>query len=159
MLQYATPRRICLSAIEVRILLITHGGYSAVGCQAGPTAVEDEQQIRPAVLWRPDGWGMSDNTDHNAISAAKTGLGRLWAAILHDPHLPVRRTYGGQMGNSEVSHLNLSAGRYRHPGIVHMDKAARCHHHFFAAATDAYSISLRNDSAVRLASLSPGIAC
>jgi 2,3-bisphosphoglycerate-independent phosphoglycerate mutase len=62
-----------------------------------------------------DGWGYRDATDGNAVAAAKTPvMDSLWGAY---PHALVR-TSGkdvglpdGQMGNSEVGHLNIGAGR------------------------------------------------
>jgi 2,3-bisphosphoglycerate-independent phosphoglycerate mutase len=62
-----------------------------------------------------DGWGWSENTADNAIRQAKTpNFDRLWNA---GPHAFLR-TSGedvglpdGQMGNSEVGHLNIGAGR------------------------------------------------
>jgi 2,3-bisphosphoglycerate-independent phosphoglycerate mutase len=62
-----------------------------------------------------DGWGWRDETTDNAVRLARTpAFDRLWAsgphAFLHtsgrDVGLPP-----GQMGNSEVGHLNIGAGR------------------------------------------------
>ena len=61
-----------------------------------------------------DGWGWRDDPADNAIRQAKTPtFDRLW----HGPH-GFLRTSGndvglpdGQMGNSEVGHLNIGAGR------------------------------------------------
>jgi 2,3-bisphosphoglycerate-independent phosphoglycerate mutase len=62
-----------------------------------------------------DGWGWRDETADNAIRQAKTPtFDRLWHAgphgflrtSGHDVGLP-----DGQMGNSEVGHLNIGAGR------------------------------------------------
>jgi 2,3-bisphosphoglycerate-independent phosphoglycerate mutase len=62
-----------------------------------------------------DGWGASDIATDNAVKLARTpNFDRLWAA---NPH-GFLRTSGldvglpdGQMGNSEVGHLNIGAGR------------------------------------------------
>jgi 2,3-bisphosphoglycerate-independent phosphoglycerate mutase len=71
--------------------------------------------VRPVVLLVLDGWGYSDSPDFNAIAAAQTPVwDRLWQTCPHtligtsgaDVGLP-----DGQMGNSEVGHLNLGAGR------------------------------------------------
>ncbi len=70
---------------------------------------------KPAILLVLDGWGYSESDDFNAIRAAKTPVwDRLWQECPHtligtsgsDVGLPE-----GQMGNSEVGHLNLGAGR------------------------------------------------
>lgn len=70
---------------------------------------------RPVMLMILDGWGWSEDPSNNAVALAETQhFDRLWAASPHtllktsglDVGLP-----GGQMGNSEVGHLNLGAGR------------------------------------------------
>ncbi|MGH8581535.1 MAG: 2,3-bisphosphoglycerate-independent phosphoglycerate mutase [Gammaproteobacteria bacterium] len=70
---------------------------------------------RPLILIILDGWGASDNTEYNAIHAAhKPVWDDLWALHPHgylrcsgvDVGLPDR-----QMGNSEVGHMHLGAGR------------------------------------------------
>jgi len=74
----------------------------------------------PVALVILDGWGISDKTDNNAVSLAETPcLDRLLktyptckiGASGRDVGLP-----DGQMGNSEVGHLNIGAGR-----IVYQD--------------------------------------
>ena len=70
---------------------------------------------RPAMLMILDGWGWRDDAGDNAIRQARTpNFDRLWDA---GPHAFLR-TSGedvglpdGQMGNSEVGHLNIGAGR------------------------------------------------
>jgi 2,3-bisphosphoglycerate-independent phosphoglycerate mutase len=73
------------------------------------------QQRRPVMLVILDGWGWRDDPADNAIRQAKTPtFDRLWQngphGFLHtcgnDVGLP-----DGQMGNSEVGHLNIGAGR------------------------------------------------
>lgn len=70
---------------------------------------------RPYVLIILDGWGYSEDAEGNAIAKANTPTwDKLWqnnphtliSASGHDVGLP-----DGQMGNSEVGHLNLGAGR------------------------------------------------
>jgi 2,3-bisphosphoglycerate-independent phosphoglycerate mutase len=69
----------------------------------------------PYVLVILDGWGHREETDYNAIANADTpNWDALWASRPHtlisgsgmDVGLPE-----GQMGNSEVGHMNLGAGR------------------------------------------------
>lgn len=70
---------------------------------------------RPVMLTILDGWGWRDDETANAVRLADTpNFDRLWAS---SPHAFLR-TSGldvglppGQMGNSEVGHLNLGAGR------------------------------------------------
>ncbi len=70
---------------------------------------------RPVMLMILDGWGWREDAQSNAIKLAKTPyFDRFWASCPHsflrtsglDVGLPA-----GQMGNSEVGHLNLGAGR------------------------------------------------
>jgi 2,3-bisphosphoglycerate-independent phosphoglycerate mutase len=73
------------------------------------------QKRRPVMLAILDGWGWRDDPADNAVRQARTPtFDRLWDtcphAFLHtsgkDVGLPP-----GQMGNSEVGHLNIGAGR------------------------------------------------
>ena len=73
------------------------------------------QKRRPVMLVVLDGWGWRDDKADNAIRQAKTpNFDRLWNS---GPHAFLRtdgREVGlppGQMGNSEVGHLNIGAGR------------------------------------------------
>jgi 2,3-bisphosphoglycerate-independent phosphoglycerate mutase len=70
---------------------------------------------RPVMLMILDGWGWREDAENNAVRLAHTPhFDRLWASSPHaflktsglDVGLP-----DGQMGNSEVGHLNLGAGR------------------------------------------------
>jgi 2,3-bisphosphoglycerate-independent phosphoglycerate mutase len=70
---------------------------------------------RPLVLIILDGWGYSENPQFNAIAQATTPVwDKLWAIsphILLDASALAVGLPEGQMGNSEVGHLNLGAGR------------------------------------------------
>jgi 2,3-bisphosphoglycerate-independent phosphoglycerate mutase len=73
------------------------------------------QTRKPLVLMILDGWGYREETENNAIAQAHTPCwDELWAS---DPHT-LLETSGeavglppGQMGNSEVGHMNIGAGR------------------------------------------------
>ena len=74
-----------------------------------------------------DGWGHREDTQSNAILAANTPvLDNLWATRPHtlisasglDVGLP-----DGQMGNSEVGHVNLGAGRIVYQDFTRITKA------------------------------------
>src|SRR5215831_4261191 len=75
---------------------------------------------KPLVLVILDGWGYSPATDANAISLARKPtydrLLREYPNTLIHTSGPVVGLPEGQMGNSEVGHLNIGAGR-----IVYMD--------------------------------------
>jgi 2,3-bisphosphoglycerate-independent phosphoglycerate mutase len=75
---------------------------------------------KPLVLTILDGWGFSSVTEGNAIAAARKPT---YDSLLREYPNTLIRTSGkavglpeGQMGNSEVGHLNIGAGR-----IVLMD--------------------------------------
>ncbi len=75
----------------------------------------DSARKRPVVLVVLDGWGYRRETHGNAIAQANTPVwDRLWTTpsrtLLDASGLPVGLPEG-QMGNSEVGHLNLGAGR------------------------------------------------
>lgn len=82
---------------------------------------------KPVVLCVLDGWGHRDDETENAITPANTpNFQRLWAKSPHtyidtsgvDVGLPQ-----GQMGNSEVGHMNLGAGRIVNQDIRRIDAA------------------------------------
>ncbi len=74
-----------------------------------------------------DGWGLSDERAHNAVALADTPT--MDALLADSPHtrlLTSGRAVGlpdGQMGNSEVGHLNLGAGRVVDQDIVRIDRS------------------------------------
>lgn len=69
----------------------------------------------PLVLIILDGWGYREAPEHNAIAAAKTPeWDKLWREHPHCTLFASGRDVGlpaGQMGNSEVGHLTMGAGR------------------------------------------------
>lgn len=70
---------------------------------------------RPVMLMILDGWGWSETSKDNAVRLARTpNFDRFWASsprsFLKTSGLDVGLP-PGQMGNSEVGHLNLGAGR------------------------------------------------
>jgi 2,3-bisphosphoglycerate-independent phosphoglycerate mutase len=82
---------------------------------------------KPTVLIVLDGWGHREDTRDNAIANGSTPVwDRLWADAPHtlisasgtDVGLP-----SGQMGNSEVGHMSLGAGRVIHQNITRIDEA------------------------------------
>ncbi|KPA92352.1 MULTISPECIES: 2,3-bisphosphoglycerate-independent phosphoglycerate mutase [Pseudomonas] len=84
---------------------------------------------KPLVLIILDGFGHSERQDYNAVySAKKPVLDRLTASMPHglisgsgmDVGLP-----DGQMGNSEVGHMNLGAGRVVYQDFTRVTKAIR----------------------------------
>ncbi len=74
-----------------------------------------ETPPRPVVLCILDGWGHRDSPEANAIHLGRTPvLDRLWSSCPHaliDASAQEVGLPAGQMGNSEVGHMNLGAGR------------------------------------------------
>jgi 2,3-bisphosphoglycerate-independent phosphoglycerate mutase len=90
-----------------------------------PTPPKPSQ--RPAVLCILDGWGWRPETKDNAIAAAKTpNYTRMLAdsphALLHTSGRAVGLP-DGQMGNSEVGHMNIGAGRVVEQDLPRIDDA------------------------------------
>lgn len=85
---------------------------------------------RPALLCILDGWGWRpDHPDDNAIAAAKTpNYTRLLAECPHALLATSGRAVGlpeGQMGNSEVGHMNIGAGRIVAQDLPRIDNAIK----------------------------------
>src|SRR5205814_1478175 len=82
---------------------------------------------RPAVLCILDGWGHRTDPKDNAILDARTpSYDRLIATCpqgLIDASESFVGLPKGQMGNSEVGHMNLGAGRVAVPELPRIDKA------------------------------------
>ncbi|MEJ2531669.1 MAG: 2,3-bisphosphoglycerate-independent phosphoglycerate mutase [Halioglobus sp.] len=86
-----------------------------------------DSRKKPAVLIVLDGWGYREESRDNAIANAATPVwDRLWQNAPHtlisgsglDVGLPE-----GQMGNSEVGHMCLGAGRIIYQNITRIDQA------------------------------------
>ena len=85
------------------------------------------QRARPVALIVLDGWGYRPETDGNAIALANTPTwDSLWSrasrTLLEASGLRVGLPEG-QMGNSEVGHLNLGAGRVVMQDLVRISSA------------------------------------
>ena len=81
---------------------------------------------KPLLLMILDGWGLAPPGPGNAIARAKTpNFDRLWSQCPHstlgasglDVGLP-----DGQMGNSEVGHMNMGAGRVVYQDLTLLNK-------------------------------------
>jgi len=86
-------------------------------------------ETRPVVLVVLDGWGYREEREGNAIRMARVPTwDRLWSraprTLLNASELAVGLPEG-QMGNSEVGHLNLGAGRIVMQDIVRIDLSIR----------------------------------
>jgi 2,3-bisphosphoglycerate-independent phosphoglycerate mutase len=86
-----------------------------------------QNSTRPVVLVVLDGWGYRESRDGNAIALARTPTwDRLWSraprTLLDASGLAVGLPEG-QMGNSEVGHTTLGAGRILPQDLVRIDQA------------------------------------
>jgi 2,3-bisphosphoglycerate-independent phosphoglycerate mutase len=74
-----------------------------------------------------DGWGLAPDGPGNAVSLARTPVfDELWASKPHTELVAMGPSVGlpeGQMGNSEVGHLNLGAGAIVPQDLARIDKA------------------------------------
>ena len=82
---------------------------------------------KPVVLMVLDGYGLSDKTEGNAVALAKTPvMDKLMATAPFvqgaASGLPVGLP-DGQMGNSEVGHMNIGAGRIIYQELTRITKA------------------------------------
>jgi 2,3-bisphosphoglycerate-independent phosphoglycerate mutase len=86
-----------------------------------------QMPVSPVVLVILDGWGYREDIDGNAVAAAKTPvMSSLWAAYPHTLIRTAGKDVGlpdGQMGNSEVGHLNIGAGRVVPQELVRISDA------------------------------------
>ena len=117
---------------------------------------------KPLALIILDGWGYSEDPRHNAILEANTTVfDKLWDRFPHtliqasgpDVGLPA-----GQMGNSEVGHLNIGSGRVVYQEYTRVSRAVRTGSFFSnCTLTEAVDKAIKNDSAVHIMGLlSPG---
>src|SRR5687768_10447038 len=92
-----------------------------------PDVPQTLSRPKPVVLLILDGWGHRDDPADNALAQAQLpNWRRLWAG---EPHTLIHtegRHVGlpdGQMGNSEVGHMNLGAGRIVYQDLTRIDAA------------------------------------
>ncbi|HYN46639.1 MAG TPA: 2,3-bisphosphoglycerate-independent phosphoglycerate mutase, partial [Allosphingosinicella sp.] len=82
---------------------------------------------KPVVLCILDGWGLRAETEGNAVALAHTpNFDRIWETRPHAQlaaHGPDVGLPEGQMGNSEVGHMNIGAGRVVWMDLPRIDNA------------------------------------
>ena len=83
--------------------------------------------MRPVVLCILDGWGLSPTREANAVALGETpNFDRIWRDCPHATlaaHGPAVGLPEGQMGNSEVGHTNIGAGRVVWMDLPRIDNA------------------------------------
>ena len=110
---------------------------------------------KPTVLMILDGYGMRDTCEHNAVCEAKTPI--MDQLMSQCPFVRGNASGlavglpDGQMGNSEVGHLNMGAGRIVYQELTRITKSIEDGDFFenpeFLAAADTCK---KNDSALHL---------
>ena len=84
-------------------------------------------RLRPAVLCILDGWGHRPDPSYNAILDARTPNYDRMVATCPQGLIDASESFvglpKGQMGNSEVGHMNLGAGRVAVPELPRIDNA------------------------------------
>lgn len=113
---------------------------------------------RPLALIIMDGWGYSEEAQHNAIMAANTPV---WDHLWNDyAHTLINASGAGvglpgdQMGNSEVGHLNIGAGRVVYQEFTRISRAIRTGSFFSnQTLTDVVDDVVRNDKALHILGL------
>jgi 2,3-bisphosphoglycerate-independent phosphoglycerate mutase len=85
------------------------------------------EAARPVCLIVLDGWGLAPEGPGNAVAQADTPVfDDLWSKYDHTQLIAMGPAVGlpeGQMGNSEVGHLNLGAGAVVKQDLVRIDEA------------------------------------
>ncbi|QKX16939.1 2,3-bisphosphoglycerate-independent phosphoglycerate mutase [Microbulbifer sp. YPW1] len=113
---------------------------------------------RPVVLLILDGFGHSEHSEHNAIAAANSPV---WDQIWASRPKTLIQTSGmavglpeGQMGNSEVGHMTLGAGRVVYQNFTRINKAIKDGEFFKNPAyTAAVDKAITNNGAVHIMGL------
>lgn len=81
---------------------------------------------KPTVLMILDGFGLNEKTEGNAVSQAKTpvidGLMKDYPFVKGNASGLAVGLPDGQMGNSEVGHLNMGAGRIVYQELTRITK-------------------------------------
>ena len=92
-----------------------------------PPSAAARPAVRPVVLLILDGFGAREDAPDNPISRAHMPN---WRRLLREcPHTTIDASEhhvglpAGQMGNSEVGHLNIGAGRVVYQDFTRIDQA------------------------------------
>ncbi len=120
------------------------------------------QKRRPVMLVVLDGWGWRDDATNNAVRQARTPtFDRLWSSCPHGFLRTSGKDVGlppGQMGNSEVGHLNIGAGRVVIQDLPRIDDAIASGEIAKAPAVTAFIAKLKQSGGTchLLGLVSPG---
>ena len=110
-------------------------------------------QTRPIVLTILDGWGYRAQVENNAIALARKPTYDKLLAEFPNTLLHASDHYvglpDGQMGNSEVGHLNIGAGRIVHMDITRIDTLISTGE-FFTHPTIAHALQFAREGGRQL---------
>lgn len=113
---------------------------------------------KPVILIVLDGWGINLSKEGNAVAAARAPI--YDSLLKNHPHTQLYASGehvglpDGQMGNSEVGHLNLGAGRIVYQDITRITKSIRDGDFFTnPALLAAMATARKNNSALHLMGL------
>ena len=115
-------------------------------------------RVKTAVLIIMDGWGIGKKDEQDAVHLAKTPwmdrFGRENLTSVLDASGESVGLPDGQMGNSEVGHLNLGAGRVVYQELVRIGRAIKDGSFFEnEALTETAALAKHNHSAVHVLGL------
>lgn len=86
-----------------------------------------DNRLNPVVLLVLDGWGMAPPSAGNPMARAKTpNINSYWKSFPHAELIASGESVGlpaNEVGNTEVGHLNLGAGRTVYQGLKRIDMA------------------------------------
>jgi len=127
-----------------------------------PKIMNSNEPHRPVMLMILDGWGYSCNQEWNAVNASHTPV---WDRLWNNYPRSLIRASGAevglpsdQMGNSEVGHLNIGAGRVVYQEFTRVSRSVKTGSFFNnATLTGAVDQAIEGNKAVHiLGLLSPG---
>ena len=106
-----------------------HPGLLAARRAFKPVSITMADPLLPLVLVVLDGWGLRRAREHNAVALARTPTyDEILERFPHTSLIASGEPVGlpaDQMGNSEVGHMNLGAGRVVYQDISRIDAAIR----------------------------------
>ena len=98
-----------------------------IGAHCLPASVPTVPLVRPVVLCILDGWGVSGRMEGNAVEIGRTpNLDRILYEGCRTTIAVSGRAVGlpkGQMGNSEIGHLNMGAGRIVNQSLTRVNRS------------------------------------
>lgn len=116
------------------------------------------KSVKKAILMILDGWGIGDGSEKDLISKANTPNYNSFKEKYPNSHLLTSgENVGlpdGQMGNSEVGHLNIGAGRVVYQDLVKINKEIE-NKNFFKnhVLIEAFNYAIKNNKQIHLLGL------